>query len=326
MSTRREFITLLGGAASWPLGARAQQSAMPVIGYLSGGSLRESGYVVSAFRQGLGEIGYVESQNVTVEYRWAEGQYDRLPALAADLVRRQVAVIATGGTTVSLAAKTATATIPIVFASGVDVIEAGLVTSLNRPLGNLTGVNMFSSWLHAKRLQLLQELVPTAALVAMLVNPTTRMARSEIDEAQAAADKLGQKIRILNVSNDREIDAAFSAIVEQRIGGLLVQAEPFITSRRDQLVLLTTRHAVPTIFSLPEFAAAGGLMSYGTSITASFRQIGVYAGRILKGEKVHDLPVVQPTKFELIINLKSAKALGLAVPDKLLALADEVIE
>ena len=324
---RREFIGLMGGAAAaWPLAARAQQAALPVIGFLSGRGLKDSASDLAAFRQGLNEIGYVEGRNVTIEYRWAEGKFDQLPALTTDLVSRQVAVIVAFGTTISLAAKAATRTIPIVFFSGADPIAAGLVTSLNRPDSNLTGVNVFSNVLNAKRLQLLRELVPAAVLVGMLVNPTLATTQSEVLELQTAAEKMGQRIRILNVSADREIDAAFATIVEERIGGLLVQAEPFLTSRRDQLVLWTTRHVVPTIFPWREFTTVGGLMSCGTSFTSAFRQVGVYAGQILKGAKPTDLPVVQPTKFELVINLKAAKAFGLEVPATLLALADEVIE
>ena len=324
---RRELLAALGGAAAaWPLAARAQQPAMPVIGFLSGRGLKDSASDLAAFRQGLKEIGYVEGRNVTIEYRWAEGKFDQLPALTTDLVSRQVAVIVAFGTTISLAAKAATRTIPIVFFSGADPIAAGLVTSLNRPDSNLTGVNVFSNVLNAKRLQLLRELVPAAVLLGMLVNPTLATTQSEVLELQTAAEKMGRRIQILNASTDREIDAAFATIVEERIGGLLVQAEPFLTSRRDQLVLWTTRHVVATIFPWREFTTAGGLMSYGTSFTSAFRQVGVYAGQILKGAKPTDLPVVQPTKFELVINLKAAKTFGLEVPATLLALADEVIE
>jgi putative ABC transport system substrate-binding protein len=328
---RREFITLLGGATMapsvfWPRSLNAQQ-AIPVVGFLNPGSSKELGYLASAFRQGLSEAGFTEGRNVMIEYRWAEGKFGQVPALAADLVRRQVALIATGGTTASLTAKGATATIPIVFISGVDAIDAGLVSSLNRPDANLTGVNLFSNVVTAKRLQFLHELVPTVAPLAMLANPAVaRSGDREIREVQKAANSVGREIKILSVSNDRDLDAAFVAIVEQRIGGLLLQTEPFLTSRRDQLVLLTTRHSVPTISGFREFPLAGGLMSYGTDVTAAWRQVGAYAARILKGEKPVDLPILQPTKFELIINLKSAKALGLNIPSTLLALADEVIE
>jgi ABC-type uncharacterized transport system substrate-binding protein len=328
---RRQFIAALGGAAAassafWPQSLGAQQT-MPAVGFLVGGSVGDLGYLASAFRQGLTEAGFVEGRDVTIEYRWAEGKFDRVPALIADLVRRQVALLATGGTSLALVAKAATSTIPIVFISGVDAIDAGLVNSLNRPDANLTGVNLFSNVVTAKRLQLLHELVPTDAPLAMLVNPAiARATDREIQEVQKAADIIRRGLRILQVSNDGELDAVFAAIAEQRIGGLLLQTEPFQTSRRDQLVLLTTRHSVPTISGFREFPLAGGLMSYGTDLTAAWRQVGAYAARILKGEKPADLPVLQPTKFELIINLKSARALGLEVPPKLLALADEVIE
>jgi putative ABC transport system substrate-binding protein len=324
---RREFITLLGGAATWPLAAHAQQPTTPVVGFLHTRSPSEFGHVVAAFNAGLNEAGYADGKNITIEYRWAEGQYGRLPELAADLVRRQVAVIAAvGGTTTALVAKAATATIPIVFATGADPVEAGLVASLNRPDSNLTGMGIFSNVLNAKRQELMRELLPTAALVAMLVNPTGATTQSELRDAQTTADKIGQQVRVFNASTDREIDAAFATIVEQRIAGLLVQGEPSFTDRRDQLVLLTTRHAIPTIFAWREFPAAGGLMSYGTSLTAAYRQVGVYAGRILKGAKPADLPVQQATAFELVINLRAAKGLGLTIPTAILLRADEVIE
>jgi putative tryptophan/tyrosine transport system substrate-binding protein len=315
----------LARSAAWPFAVGAQQ-AMPVVGFLDSKSPEDSAPLVAEFRRGLNETTFFEGQNVAIEFRWAQNKYDQLPVLAADLVRRRVDVIAATGGPAALAAKAASTTIPIVFRLAADPIAAGLVASLSRPGGNLTGVNIFSSELSVKRLQLLHDFVSAATLVAMLVNPTITASPTEVREVQAAADKIGWRIRILNVSTDREIDAAFVTIVEQRIGGLFVQAEPFLTSRRDQLVLLTTRHAVPTIFPWREFAAAGGLISYGTSLTAAYRQVGVYAGRILKGEKPAELPVVQPTKFELVINLKSARVLGLDVPPKLLALADEVIE
>jgi putative ABC transport system substrate-binding protein len=324
---RRNFLGMLGAAAAWPLAARAQQPAMPVIGFLQASSSREMGYLASAFRQGLSEAGFVEGFNVKIEYRWADGKFDQVPALVADLVRRQVALITTGGTTVSLAAKAATRTIPIVFSSGVDAIDAGLVSSLNRPDANLTGVNVLSNVITAKSLELLHELVPAGVSLAMLANPTlAKVAEREILEVNKAADSLGREIKILHASNDREIDLAFATIVEQHIAGLLVQNEPFLNSRRDLLILLTTRHAVPTISGLREFPQLGGLMSYGTSLTDTYRQVGIYAARILKGAKPADLPVLQPTKFELIINRKSAKVLGLDIPDKWLAVADEIIE
>jgi putative ABC transport system substrate-binding protein len=323
---RREFITLFGGAAAWPLGARAQQPAMPVIGFLNSGSAAEWAHLVAAFKEGLNELGFVEGKNVAVEYRWAQGENERLPSLAADLVNRQVAVIAAFGPPAALAAKAATATIPIVFSGGTDPIDLGLVTNFRRPTGNLTGFNLFAEVLTPKRQELLHELVPAAPLVAMLVNPTAAQTRSELRNVQAAADRIGQQVRIFNVSSDREIDAALATIVEQRIGGLIVQTDQFFTIQRDQLVLLTTRHAIPTIFGWREFAVAGGLMSYGTSLRAAYHQLAIYAGRILKGEKPADLPVQQATAFEMVVNLKAAKALGVAIPTEILLRADEVIE
>jgi putative ABC transport system substrate-binding protein len=324
---RREFITLLGGAAaaSWPLAARAQQPAMPVIGFLSGSSPET--FYVAAFNQGLSEAGFVDGKNVVIEYHWVRGQYDRLPELVADLVHRRVAVIAAvAGPNPPLAAKAATATIPIVFVTATDPVDTGLVTSLNRPDANLTGVHMLGTLLSSKRQELLHELVPTAALMAMLVNPTRASTQYELREVQATADKIGQRLRILSAETDRDIDAAFATIVEQRIGGLIVHGDPFFTSRRDQIVPLTTRHAIPTIFAWREFPMAGGLMSYGPSLRAAYGQAGNYTGRILKGAKPSDLPVVQSTTFELVLNLKAAKVLGLEISPKVLALADEVIE
>jgi putative ABC transport system substrate-binding protein len=325
---RRAFIALIGSAAAWPLAAHTQQPAMPVIGFLSAGSAGAFGHLVLAFRQGLSEAGgFIEGRTVKIDYRWAEGRFDQVPALAADLVRRQVALIATGGTTASLMTKAATSTIPIVFISGQDAIDSGLVESFNRPEGNLTGVNLFANVVTAKRLQLLHQVMPTDAPLAMLTNPdVAKVAWREIRDAEEAAATLGRKIRILQARNDGEIDAAFAAMVEERTGGLLIQTEPFLTSRRDQLVLLTTRHTIPTMSGFREFPLAGGLMSYGTDVTAAFRQAGVYAARILNGARPADLPIIQPTKFELIVNRKSARALGLELPPSLLALADEVIE
>jgi putative ABC transport system substrate-binding protein len=322
---RREFISLLGGSAAWPLTARAQPPAMPVVGFLNSGSAVEWAHLVAAFKEGLNEMGYVESRNVAIEYRWAQGENDRLPALAADLVRRQV-VIAAFGPPASLAAKSATSSIPIVFMAGSDPIDLGLVTNFRRPTANVTGLNVFAEVLTPKRQELLHELVPTAPLVAMLVNSTAAQTRSELRDVQAAASKLGQQVRVFNVSSDGEIDAAFSAIVDQRIGGLIVQTDQFFTLRRDQLVLLTTRHAIPTIFGWREFAVAGGLMSYGTSLRAAYRQLAIYTGRILKGDKPADLPVQQATAFETVVNLKAAKALGVTIPTGILLRADEVIE
>jgi ABC-type uncharacterized transport system substrate-binding protein len=324
---RRHFITLLGGAAAvWPLAARAQQPAMPVIGFLNSGSAAEWAHLVAAFKEGLIELGYVEGRNVAVEYRWAQGENNRLPGLAADLVRRQVTVIAAFGPPAAVAAKAATASIPIVFMAGTDPIDLGLVTSFRRPTGNVTGLNVFAEALTPKRQELLQELVPTAPLVAMLVNSTAAQTRSELRDVQAAAAKLGQQMRIFNVTSDSEMDVAFATIVDQRIGGLIVQTDQFFTFRRDQLVLLTTRHAIPTVFGWREFAMAGGLISYGTSLRAAYRQLAVYAGRILKGEKPADLPVQQATAFETVVNLKAAKALRVTIPTAILLRADEVIE
>jgi putative ABC transport system substrate-binding protein len=324
---RREVITLLGGtAAAWPLPARAQQPAMPVIGFLNSGSAAEWAHLVAAFKEGLNELGFAEGRNVAVEYRWAQGENERLPRLAADLVGRQVAVIAAFGPPAALAAKAATTTIPIVFIAGTDPIDLGLVTNFRRPTGNVTGLNVFSEVLTPKRQELLHDLVPAAPLVALLVDPTAAQTRSELLGVQAAANKIGQQVRIFNVSNDREIEAAFATIVDQHIGGLIVQADQFFTVRRDQLVLLTTRHAIPTIFGWREFAVTGGLMSYGTSLRAAYRQLAIYTGRILKGEKPADLPVQQATTFEMVVNLKAAKALGVTIPTAILLRADEVIE
>ena len=325
---RREFIAVVGGlTATWPFAARSQQQTMPVIGFLNPGSPAEAVSRSAAFLKGLNETGYIEGQNVGIEYRWAEGQYDRLASLASDLVRRRVSVIATaGGDPPTFAAKSATAAIPIVFLIGRDPVDAGLVTNLSRPDGNLTGVSIFTNVLTAKRQELMHELVPSASVVAMLVNPTNGSTPSDLASAQVAAREIGQEIRVLTASTDREIDAAFATIIQQKMSGLVVQGDPLFTNRRDQLVLLTTRHAVPTIYAWREFAESGGLMSYGTNLRAAYRQAGVYVGRILKGAKPVELPVQQSAVFELVVNLKAAKAMGVTLPTSILLRADEVLE
>jgi putative ABC transport system substrate-binding protein len=326
---RREFITLLGGAAAaWPLAARAQQPAMPVIGFLNPTSPDAFADLLRAFRQGLKDTGYLEGENVAIEYRWAENQIDRLPALVAELVRRRVALIATiGGPPPVFAAKAATATIPIVFLIGEDPARLGLVASLARPGGNLTGVNFFNTELAAKRLELLRELLPTAKRVAVLVNPADATnTESVVRDAEGAAPAMGLQIQVLDASTSREIDAAFATIVRERPDALFVGPGPFFTARRVQLVLLAAIHRVPAIYPGRQYVEAGALMSYGASLVDSCRQVGVYAGRILKGAKPADLPVVQSTKFEFVINLQTARALGIDVPPTLLARTDEVIE
>jgi len=325
---RRELIFLLGGAAlAWPLSARAQQKAMPVIGFLSGTSPGPAAPNVAAFRQGLSATGYVEGQNIAIEYRWAEFRYDQLPRLAADLVGRPVDVIVTqGGIPPIQAAKSATSTIPIVFVVGVDPVALGLVASFARPGGNLTGLSMLTAELNPKRLELLSELVPQAGVIALLVNPNNPRAARLIADMQEAARAMGVQLPILKAGSETEIDAAFASLVELHAGALVVGNDPFFNNRREQLVALASRHAVPAIYEWREFAASGGLISYGTSLTSVYRQSGIYAGKILNGAKPADLPVQQPTKFELVINLKTAKALGLTVPQSILARADEVIE
>jgi putative tryptophan/tyrosine transport system substrate-binding protein len=322
---RREFIALLGGAAAWPLGAHAQQPAMPVIGFLNAASPDGYAHYVAGFRQGLAETGYIDSQNVAIEYRWAEGQYERLPALAADLVQRQVAVIV-ANTPAAMVASAVTTTIPIVFSSAIDPVKAGLVASLNRPGGNITGVANFDDVLGAKRLELLRELVPKAEMIGLLINPNNPNAETIARRLQEAARTLGQQIRILNASTEGEVDAAFATLGELRIRAILVASDPFFVSRRDQFVALAARQALPAIYQFREFPVGGGLMSYGASLADAYRQLGVYTGKILKGAKPAELPFQQVVKVELVINLKTAKTLGLNVPLSLLARADEVIE
>jgi putative ABC transport system substrate-binding protein len=324
---RREFITLLGGAAAiWPLSARAQQPK-PVVGFLNGASSSEFNFLADAFRQGLAKMGFVEGQNLAIEYRWANFQADRMPQLAAELVQRRVALIAaTGGAgdNVSLV-KSVAPSIPVVFLTGNDPVKLGLVSSLNRPEGNITGVSFIITTLGAKRLELLRELVPTATLVSVLVNPHFP-GSTELQDLQAAGVKLGRRIRVLNASTEAEIDAAFAMLADHRTSALVISAVPLFVARREQIVRLAGRYAVPTIYGLREYPALGGLMSYGPSISDAYRQVGLYAGRILKGEKAADLPVIQPTKLELVINLKTAVSLGLTVPLTLQVAADEVIE
>jgi len=323
---RREVMLLLGGASTWPVAASAQQPAMPVVGFLSSQSAATSAYLVAALRRGLNESGFIEGQNVAMEYRWADGRYDQLPALAAELVRRPVAVIVASAPPAALAARAATSTLPIVFSGGIDPVKLGLVAGLNRPGGNITGVSQFSTALEGKRLKLLHELVPHAAVIAVLVNPTFAGTHAITDDMQAAARALGLKLNVLKASSEHDLEAAVASIGQLGAGALVVASDPFFFGRRDRVVTVVAHHAVPAIYQFREFAAAGGLMSYGTNLADAYRQVGVYTGRILKGEKPGDLPVVQPTKFELVINLKTAKALGLDVPPTLLARADEVIE
>jgi putative tryptophan/tyrosine transport system substrate-binding protein len=324
---RREFITLLGGATlAWPLAARAQQT-MPVIGYLYEGSPEPTAQLLAAFRKGLSESGYVEERSVTIEFRWAQGQYDRLPELAAELVRRRVAVIvAPGGMPAAIAAKAATTTIPIVFGTGSDPVQYGLVASLSRPGGNVTGVSAMNVELTAKRLGLLHDLLPGAAHFAVLVNPNSPFTESAITDLRKAASSIGRQLEVLTASTNHDINAAFATLVQKRADALFINGDAFFTSRVVQLATLAVHHRVPTIYSVREFVAVGGLISYGASFADMFRQVGIYTGRILRGEKPAELPVLQATKFELVINAQTARMLGLTVPEKLLVAADEVIE
>jgi putative tryptophan/tyrosine transport system substrate-binding protein len=322
---RRDFVTLIGGAAAWPLAAHAQQPGMPVIGFLRSTSLAVSTPMVTGFRQGLTTAGFTEGQNVTIEYRYADNQSERLPGLVAELIRLPVAVIV-ANTTAALAAKAATTTVPIVFATGSDPVVDGIVASLNRPGGNVTGVSFVAGLLGAKRLDMLRQLVPTAATIAMVVGTDTLEARIERRDVELAAQALGQQLAVAPVTSAKELDGAFTSIVERGAKALLVGAGALITSNRERLVALAARHAIPAIYPLREFVEAGGLMSYGASLVEAYRQAGIYAGRVLKGEQPADLPVMQSTKFDLVINLKTARALGLSVPPTLLAIADEVIE
>jgi putative ABC transport system substrate-binding protein len=324
---RRSFIAVLGGAAAWPVVGRAQQPVVPVVGFLSSRTADGSAHLVAAFRAGLGEVGFVEGRNVSIEFRWAEGHYDRLPTAAADLVARQVAAIAAlGGTPAALAAKVATAKIPIVFISGADPVQFGLVSSLSRPSGNLTGVAVLTSTLAPKLLDLLHEVVPSAPLVALLVNPKNPNAETDRQSVKSAADTTRQQILVLSASTESELDDAFAALGQQQVGSVLVQSDGFFNDRPQKIVALAARYAIPALYQWREFAVSGGLMSYGTDFADAYRQVGVYTGRVLNGAKPGDLPVQQSVKVQLVVNLKTAKTLNITFPLSLLARADEVIE
>jgi len=327
MMRRREFIALLGGVvvAAWAFAACAQQT-LPMVGFVNSGSAQTQALVAAAYRKGLEEVGFAEGKNVLIESRWADGQYDRLPELIADLIRRRVTVIMAGGPPAAQAAKTATSTIPVVFTSGDDPVQIGVVTSINHPGGNVTGVHVLFTELESKKLSLLREVVPKADVVAALVNQSRPIANSQTTELETAARKFGQRIQIFHAASEQEIEPAFASMAQAKVGALLVAADAFFNARREQIVLLASRHAIPAIYEQRSFAAAGGLMSYGTNLADGYRQAGVYTGRILKGEKPGDMPVVQASKFELVINLKTAKVLGLEVPLHLQQIADEVIE
>jgi putative tryptophan/tyrosine transport system substrate-binding protein len=323
---RRDFFMLLGStAAAWPFTARAQQNGVSVIGFLGTGSPGGLQEPLAAFHRGLGEMGYIEGQNIKIEYRFAEGQHNRLPALAAELVQHQVtAIVTTGGGRAALAAKAATSKIPIIFSTGDDPVEAGVVSSLNRPSGNVTGATFITTLLEAKRLELLHELLPNVAVIALLVNPST--VKGQVQQAQDAADRLGVKLIVLNAANEDEIDASFATMIRKGAGAVLVTSDSFFFSRRKQLIVLAARYAIPAIYQGREFTSDGGLMSYGATVSEAYHQVGIYTGRVLNGAKITDLPVVQPSKFELIINLRTAKALGVTVSNAMQLLADEVIE
>ena len=323
---RRKFLATLGGAAVWPLAARAQQSAMPVIGFLSSGTQESDAFRLTAIRRGLNEVGYVVGRNVAIEYRWAENQNERLPKLAMELVHRPVTVMVATGGPAALAARVSTSAIPILFLVGIDPVTSGLVASINRPNGNATGVSLVARELNAKKLELLHELLPTAAGIGVLLNPSNPSIETFTSEVTEAASSLKQRIVIFKISTDYDLDAAFANLVEQHVGGFVVTDDPFFTNHRDRLAALAARYRIPAIYPWREYVEVGGLVSYGPSFTDALRQVGIYVGRVLKGEKPADLPVILPSKFELVINLKAARALGLEIPSTLLARADEVIE